>query len=354
MRDTYIEYSDGTQLVKDPVVSVIMLTYNHERYISDAIEGVVGQKTDFPVELLVGEDFSTDKTREILLGYQKRFPEMIRVIAAQQNVGMHKNHERLVSAARGKYLAYCEGDDFWHKPEKLARQIAVLEREPDVSIVCGNYRVVSDEGKVLVEDSCGSTNGFKDELSYEDMVLMEFGVKTATACTRRNLVADALRHSPQCRDYSFLMGDQQLFLELAQLGRVRCLPEPLATYRFSENSALRPKDTSYSRQQVRSLRFQISLRELNYQFLDRYPLRQGRDATRDQQLLLAQRQLKAAALTGDGQVARTQMLRLRDSEAGWGVKDRAFFWAANLPFRRFTIPARLAVLRGWRAVRPRT
>src|ERR1039458_10809109 len=95
------ESSDSARLVTNPVVSVIMVTYKHERYLAEAIEGVIRQKTSFPVELLIGEYCSTDATREIALSYQKRFPEMIRVITSEHNVGAHENFVRLIAAAHG-------------------------------------------------------------------------------------------------------------------------------------------------------------------------------------------------------------------------------------------------------------
>ena len=86
-----------------------MLTYNHERYLAEAIESVIFQQTSFPVELLIGEDCSTDGTKEIALGYQKRFPEVIRIITSEKNVGGPRNHARLIAAARGKYFSLLRG-----------------------------------------------------------------------------------------------------------------------------------------------------------------------------------------------------------------------------------------------------
>src|ERR1700719_3562213 len=111
-----VEYVDSHRLVKDPLISVVMLAYNHERYLAEAIEGVVRQETSFAVELLIGEDCSTDGTRKVALSYQERFPEMIRVITSERNVGMHENLARLFAAARGRYIAFCEGDDYWCIP----------------------------------------------------------------------------------------------------------------------------------------------------------------------------------------------------------------------------------------------
>jgi len=112
MPDSQIEYVDSKCFVKDPLVSVVMVTYNHERYLAEAIEGVVRQETSFPVELLIGEDCSTDGTREIALSYRKRFPEMIRVITSERNAGTHKNAARLIAAAIREKEAIFMDDSF--------------------------------------------------------------------------------------------------------------------------------------------------------------------------------------------------------------------------------------------------
>ena len=86
------EISDPSVMAVKPLVSVLMITYNHGPYIADAIEGVVSQKTDFPMELIIGEDCSTDNTRKIALDYQRRYPETIRVIYSDRNVGAGREH----------------------------------------------------------------------------------------------------------------------------------------------------------------------------------------------------------------------------------------------------------------------
>ena len=95
-------------LMDKPLVSVHMITYNHAPYIVKAIEGVIQQKTNFPFELVIGEDCSTDGTREIVFEYRKKYPDIIRVITSEQNVGAIKNGYRTEKACRGKYIAYCE------------------------------------------------------------------------------------------------------------------------------------------------------------------------------------------------------------------------------------------------------
>ena len=100
------ELSDPSNIAAEPVVSVIMMTYNHEPYIAQAIEGVITQQCDFPIELLIGEDCSTDRTRDICFEYQQRYPELIRLLIAETNVGMHKNMFRLLGRSKGRYIAF--------------------------------------------------------------------------------------------------------------------------------------------------------------------------------------------------------------------------------------------------------
>ena len=107
-----------------PLVSVKMITYNHGPYIADAIEGVLMQKTDFRIELVIGEDCSTDDTRQIVLNRQSEHPDVVRVVTSDRNVGMHKNGDRVLRACRGKYIAVCEGDDY------RCKQTAEADRLP--------------------------------------------------------------------------------------------------------------------------------------------------------------------------------------------------------------------------------
>ena len=125
-----IETSDAEKLCKRPVVSVHMITYNHEPYIRQAIEGVMMQKTNFEFELVIGEDCSQDKTREICFEYQKKYPEKIRVLWWHENVTKFGgNGRRVTTHCRGEFIAFCEGDDYWIDPFKLQKQITLMRRE---------------------------------------------------------------------------------------------------------------------------------------------------------------------------------------------------------------------------------
>lgn len=130
-----IETSDVVQLCKHPVVSVHMLTYNHEPYIRQAIEGVMAQKTDFEFELVIGEDCSKDKTREICFEYQKKYPDKIRVLWWHENVSKYGGNLRRITAhCRGEFIAFCEGDDYWIDPLKLQKQVDAMRKYPNVGL----------------------------------------------------------------------------------------------------------------------------------------------------------------------------------------------------------------------------
>ena len=113
-----------------PLVSVCMTTYNHEPYIAEAIESVLAQQTSFGVELVVGEDCSTDRTAAICREYAAKYPDRIRLVTSPENVGWRANYRRTFEACRGKYVAYLDGDDWWCDPRKLQMQADLLESAP--------------------------------------------------------------------------------------------------------------------------------------------------------------------------------------------------------------------------------
>ena len=131
------EISDPALLCREPVVSVLMMTYNHAPYLEQAVESVLAQQCRFEFEILIGEDHSTDGTRALCEDLQARYPAHIRLIVAEQNVGITANFLRLVARARGTYAAMLEGDDYWTAPDKLQQQVELMERHPDYAWCAG-------------------------------------------------------------------------------------------------------------------------------------------------------------------------------------------------------------------------
>lgn len=142
--------------MKEPLLSIVTITYNHEPFIAKTIEGVLMQQVNFPIEFIIAEDCSTDKTREIVLSYAEKYPDLIKIIISDKNIGSTANERRAMQAAKGKYIAFCEGDDYWIDPLKLQKQVDFLESHLDYSVTfhrCVHFDV---ETGIEKEDACGN------------------------------------------------------------------------------------------------------------------------------------------------------------------------------------------------------
>src|SRR5690606_9560707 len=115
-------------------VSVWMITYNHCAYIEQALDSVLCQETDFPFEIVIGDDCSTDGTREVLLRYASSNPARIRLILHERNVGMIANQNAVFDACSGEFIAMLEGDDYWTDSSKLQRQVDAMRENPECHV----------------------------------------------------------------------------------------------------------------------------------------------------------------------------------------------------------------------------
>jgi glycosyltransferase involved in cell wall biosynthesis len=214
------EVSDPAVLTKNPVVSVLMLAYNHGPYLAQAIEGVLAQQSDMPIELLIGEDCSPDDTREIALRYQRANPQTIRVFSAEQNLGSSLNHRRILLAARGEFHAYLDGDDYW-LPGKLARQVGYLRENPACAAVYTNALTVDQHGNII---------GLFNDVGNEQFNL--------GALVRRGNFLNNSSIAYRATSRNALLGvegpaiDYRVHLLLAQTGFLAQIQEPLTVYRI--------------------------------------------------------------------------------------------------------------------------
>jgi len=128
LNDSYEWVNNVKETVPKPRITVITLTFNKNNFIKDCIEGVLMQDNTFSYEYIIAEDFSTDGTREIVKEYAEKYPNIIRVITSDYNMGIVKNQFRSVEFARGEYIAFCDADDYWIDPEKLRKQVLQLEK----------------------------------------------------------------------------------------------------------------------------------------------------------------------------------------------------------------------------------
>jgi glycosyltransferase involved in cell wall biosynthesis len=127
-------------------LSVAMITYNHERFIGQAIESVLSQEVNFEYEIVIGEDCSTDRTRDVILDFQRRYPDRIVAVLRERNIGAMRNFAGTIAACRGHYLAILEGDDYWNCTNKLQRQVDFLDAHPDWAICCSRAEVKNERG----------------------------------------------------------------------------------------------------------------------------------------------------------------------------------------------------------------
>lgn len=136
-------------MMKEPLLSICLITYNHEKFIREAIDGVLMQRVDFSWELIIADDFSTDRTREIVLEYKEKYPDFIKLIFQEKNVGPAQNWLDLLDAPKSKYIAYFEGDDYWTDPYKLQKQVDFLEANENYVLHYFNANVIDEKGKQL-------------------------------------------------------------------------------------------------------------------------------------------------------------------------------------------------------------
>lgn len=214
---------DQSQSKPEVIVSVCMITYNHEKYIAEAIEGVLMQKSTFSFELVIGEDCSTDKTRAICEIYQKKFPHIIKLLPKQEkNLGMMANLVITLKECKGTYIALCEGDDYWIKENKLQLQYEILEKNPSYSLV------FSYQHRLIGKDLNKGENTMPGIKQTKD-VLLGFIPPTRTVFFRNyDTTTDflgKLGNQPS--------GDKFLAYHLSTYGDFYCLENHTAVYRVT-------------------------------------------------------------------------------------------------------------------------
>ena len=207
-----------------PLVSVIMITYGHEKYIQKAIEGVFLQKTNFPIEFIIANDCSPDNTDELVKEIIKKSPPNIQVryTKHEANKGMNPNFIWAYQQALGKYVAVCEGDDYWTDENKLQKQVDFLEQNPDYSISCHNIFLLN--GDTLSSESPYDKENTQETYTLNDLASRNL-IPTLSVVFRYFDInfSDWYLSSP--------MGDYPLMLWIAQKGKIKYFDEKMAVYR---------------------------------------------------------------------------------------------------------------------------
>ena len=208
-----------------PLVSVVMITYGHEKYIEEAIRGVFLQKTNFPLELIISNDKSPDSTDEIVKNIIKSAPENISVkyILHPENIGMLPNLISTLKMAEGKYIAVCEGDDYWTDENKLQKQTDFLEKNEDFTLTFHNVFIRNGETLRTDLDYEKRLNS-KDVYTIDDLSKGNF-IHTPSVVFRNMEI-----EFPEWYFSSFL-GDYPIWLWLSKKGKIKYFPEKMGVYR---------------------------------------------------------------------------------------------------------------------------
>lgn len=245
-----------------PLVSISCITYNHEPYIAQTLDGFLIQKTDFPFEVLIHDDASTDRTADIIREYEAKFPKLIKPIYQKEN--QYSKGFTSVSAtwnfprAKGKYIALCEGDDYWIDENKLQMQVDFLENNPEYGMCYGRAKQfiqnIQKKSRVLIG---------KNVKDFEDLLFNGNRVPTLTTVFRKDLLNNYLKEIyPQ--DKGWLMGDYPMWLYFAHESRIKFIDKVTSVYRVLENSA------SHSRNIEKSVNFAKSVWEIQNFFSETY------------------------------------------------------------------------------------
>lgn len=208
------------------MVTVWCTVYNHEPYIRDCLEGFMNQKTNFRYEVVVHDDASTDKSAAIIQQYAEKYPDIIKPILQTENQYSKKNgaiRRIREENSRGKYVAICEGDDYWTDPHKLQEQVDFMESHPEYSLACTDAVVLSGKTELdwhRYDNDC--------EISLEDIIHKRGAwIYTASMLYRKHLLDDYPVFAQKCH-----VGDYPKAIHLALRGKVYFFAKKMVTYRY--------------------------------------------------------------------------------------------------------------------------
>ena len=206
-------------------VAVWMVTYNHEDYIEQAIESIVNQKANFLYKLFIGEDCSTDNTRQICIGLKEKYPDKIHLVLNERNVGASQNAQKIFNLcfnSGAKYVAMCEGDDYWTDPLKLQKQVDFLETNQEYVLTFHPVQILNTDG-VLVEDFITKV---PENYEYQETLASGNNYIHTPSVLFRNIITSfppEFMLSP--------IGDYFLYMILTNHGKIKIMNDTMAVYR---------------------------------------------------------------------------------------------------------------------------
>ena len=210
------------------MISVAVVTYNHEKFIEKTISSILSQKTEYQFEVIIGDDLSTDNTRKIIDDFVLQYPDLIKPIYQDENIGANANFVSVLNKCKGKYIAICEGDDYWTDQNKLQRQVDFLEENPDCTTCHHNVKVLNEE-----TDEEEVYNNFNRSHKYSiNELLKENTIATCSVMFRNGNI-----HNLPSWYYESPLGDYPLNIMNAQHGNIGYINEIMSVYRKHSKGA---------------------------------------------------------------------------------------------------------------------
>lgn len=247
-------------MMTEPLVSILCTVYNKEPWLVQTIESFLAQKTDFPVEILLIDDASTDGSKSIIEDYQARYPERIRAFYNEENLGIAKTWVAICQEARGFYIARCDGDDFWLDQHKLQKQVALLKANPQSRWSNTDFDLYNEKGQLISQ--AGFENGtIPLANSFEKMLATRGFTMASTWLVERDLMLEVNAEL----DLTTSDDTFNLQMDLFQRTELAYLPEATVAFVINQGSDSRPKDFERIAQ-----RFNRLVETQNH-YLDKYP-----------------------------------------------------------------------------------
>ncbi|WP_423217814.1 glycosyltransferase family 2 protein [Streptococcus equinus] len=240
-------------------VSIICTNYNKEAWIEEAIQSFLNQKCNFDYEIILVDDASSDHSPQIIEHYAKQFPEKIKAVFHQENLGITKTWIEVCKLAQGDYIARCDGDDYWTDEYKLQKQVEILDKSESSSWSCSDFDIISESGELRHKEAI--KNGIIRKMSsFEEMLAFRGMTMSSTWLVDRKLMLEVNEAiSPDAVDDTFC-----LQLELFTKTELTFLPEATTVYRLHEGSDSHPASV-----EKMSKRFE-KLQETQEEYLDKY------------------------------------------------------------------------------------
>ncbi|CVI73545.1 Putative glycosyltransferase EpsE [Clostridiales bacterium CHKCI001] len=209
-------------------ITVAMLTYNHEKYIEKAIQSVLEQKTEYPVQLVIGEDASTDATADIIRMYKQKYSDKIQAILRTKNIGIKANSLDVLRQCQGDYVAYLEGDDYWTDPYKLQKQVDFLERHSDYVAVYHKCEIINEKGDPVSFDIT-----YTEKKKYTIRELEKFLIPGQTSTLLvRNFWKDEMDLEELMDMVKYSALDRIVPVLALSRGKIYCMQQKMSVYRY--------------------------------------------------------------------------------------------------------------------------